>query len=73
MASQELNERGLSDVTVIIDVGTGYMRGGLAGEDNPRRVLPTAMTSPQEVTPCFLVFVFIHVVWLLFGYCYCCC
>ncbi|XP_070196692.1 actin, cytoplasmic-like [Littorina saxatilis] len=36
------------DVTVVIDVGTGYVRGGIAGEDTPRCELSTLQSSPVK-------------------------
>ena len=31
------------DVTVVVDVGSGWLRGGLAGEDAPRCELPVPL------------------------------
>ena len=50
MTSEAMTERGLGGVTVVIDVGTGSMRGGVAGEDNPRCVLPTALAPSEQVS-----------------------
>lgn len=45
MTSQQ---NGLGDVTVVIDVGTRYFRGGIAGEDGPACEITTATPEKEE-------------------------
>ena len=37
-----------TQIHVVIDNGTGYMKGGFSGENAPRAVFPTLIGTPKE-------------------------
>ena len=37
-----------AQVHVVIDNGTGYMKGGFSGENSPRSVFPTFVGTPNK-------------------------